>query len=42
MGTICFTITKDNLFEVVRGKMLRGIFGTKEEEIRVGWRKLHN
>jgi hypothetical protein len=33
---------KEYLLEVVGGKMSRGILGPKKEEIRVGWRKLHN
>jgi hypothetical protein len=42
MGTKYFALMKEYLFEVVGGKMLRGISGSKKEEITVGWRKLHN
>jgi hypothetical protein len=42
MGTKYFVLMKEYLLEVVEGKMSRGIFGPKKEEVTVGWRKVHN
>jgi hypothetical protein len=36
------TLKEEHRLRVFENRALRGIFGTKEEEVKGGWKKLHN
>jgi hypothetical protein len=40
--TWSLTLREEHRLKVFENRVLRGIFGSKKDEVTVGWRKLHN
>jgi hypothetical protein len=40
--TLSLTLREEHRFRVFENRVLRRIFGPKRDEVRRGWRKLHN